>query len=504
MISSMEASHPVIPLKDDLAVLFGLASVVLVLHVVTGNGYGFHRDELQTLDDARHMAAGFVAYPPLTPLAGRIAIALFGISPWTFRLPAAVVNALSLVVVGLTARELGGRRLAQAIALLMSLAVAIVFSTMLQYNTFDYLAWALAAFCMARLLRSEDERWWIGVGAAIGIGVLSKYSIAFLAISIVGGIIALPSQRHHLRSRWFYLGALTTLIVASPNLIWLASHQFITLQMEHFIHARDVRIGRATGYFADQVKFNLCALPLVVLGIAALVRSARFRLLVFFFAGPLVLFALAKGRGYYLLPAYIAPNAAGAVALERWLARRSRGIRIAVVGVIVAALLADTVAINAMFVQLARPGSAFFRWQSKNSTDIADDIGWPEFVAAVAAAYNALPPADRYRLAILAENYGEAGALALYGPAHGLPEPISQVNSFYARGFGPYPPENVLITGGTLTELTPYFDSCRLAGEVQIPWNVRNEESKYHPQIYLCHHLHGSWEDLWRRERHFG
>jgi hypothetical protein len=510
----MQEHAPAATLKTDVAVLCALASLVLVLHAVVGNGYGFHRDELQTLDDARHLAPGFVAYPPLTAIAGRIAIALFGISPWVFRLPAAVINAVSLVLVGLTAREMGGLRLAQAVALLMCLPVAVVFSTMLQYNTFDYLAWALATFFTARLLRTGDARWWIGVGAAIGIGALSKYSIALLAASIVAGVIALPSQRYWLRSRWFYLGMLTTLLVASPNLIWLIVHHFITLQMEQTIHARDVRIGRAAGYWTDQLKFNLLALPLAVAGIVSLLRNTRFRLLAFFFFGPLVLFAVARGRGYYLLPAYIAPNAAAGVALERWLTYLStplpneaahpwRTRRHGVVAVICIALLADAAALGSLFVQIGRPGSAFFQWQVRNNDDIGDETGWPEFVNAVADAYRALPPADRGRLAILADNYGEAGALALYGPSRGLPEPISQVNSFWARGYGPFPPENVLATGQRLKTLAPHFESCRLVGEVHIPYGVRNEEA-HKPEIYLCHHLLGSWDDVWRKERHFG
>src|SRR6185437_16070444 len=143
-----------------------------------------------------------------------------------------------------------------------------------------------------------------------GIGALSKYSIAFLAISILAGVATLPSRRSALRSRWFWLGALTTLLIASPNLIWLARHQFITLVMEHSIHARDIRWGRTQGYWTDQLKFNMLALPLVLWGIVWLLRSARFRLLAFFFFGPLLLLALVKGRGYYLLPAYIPVNAA--------------------------------------------------------------------------------------------------------------------------------------------------------------------------------------------------
>ena len=123
-----------------------------------GNGYGFHRDEFQFLDDARHLSWGFVAYPPLTAFAGRIAIALFGISPESFRLPAAVVNAASLVLIGLLARELGGRRAAQLLALFAAFPIALVFSSVLQYNTFDYLAWVLVALFAAKLLRTGNPR----------------------------------------------------------------------------------------------------------------------------------------------------------------------------------------------------------------------------------------------------------------------------------------------------------------------------------------------------------
>jgi len=504
----MPAEPSRIPLRD-IDILGVLAATVLILSAIAGNGYGFHRDELQTLDDARHLAAGFIAYPPLTPLLGRLSIAIFGISPWALRLPAALINFVSLVLVGLTARELGGRRLAQCVALLMSLGVGIVFSTMLQYNTPDYLAWALAAFFTARLLRTGDPRNWIGVGAALGIGALSKYSISFLAISILVGVAALPSRRSAFRSRWFWLGALTTLLIASPNLIWLARHHWITLVMEHSIHARDIRWGRTQGYWTDQLKFNMLALPLVLWGIVWLLRNARFRLLAFFFFGPLLLLALVKGRGYYLLPAYIPVNAAAGVALEQWLARRRavstrlwvpRAVAVAVVLV----LVADAVALSFRSVQIARPGSAFYLYQARKNTDVADEIGWPEFVASVANAYQTLAPSERDHLAVLAENYGEAGALEVYGPSYGLTPPISQVNSWWDRGFGTPPPENVLVTGGELPGLAPHFDTCRLVGWVQSPYGVKNEESLHHQPIFFCHHLRGTWSRVWAQDRKFG
>ena len=104
----MLPAEPTTSLRRDVIVLSALAALVIVAHFLMGNGYGFHRDELQFLDDARHLQWGFVPYPPLTSFFGRVAIALFGISVQVFRLPAAVVNAVSLVLAGLMARELGG------------------------------------------------------------------------------------------------------------------------------------------------------------------------------------------------------------------------------------------------------------------------------------------------------------------------------------------------------------------------------------------------------------
>lgn len=70
--------------------LIVMACALVAVHTLTSGQYGFHRDELATLDDARHLAWGFVAYPPLTPLVGRVALTLFGTSLAGFRFFAAV------------------------------------------------------------------------------------------------------------------------------------------------------------------------------------------------------------------------------------------------------------------------------------------------------------------------------------------------------------------------------------------------------------------------------
>jgi hypothetical protein len=500
----MDVLKPTTSLRSDAAVLSAFAALIVAVHFYIGNGYGFHRDELQFLDDARHLDWGFVAYPPMTAFCGRIAIALFGISPGVFRLPAAIVNAVSLVMVGLMARELGGRRPAQIVALFATLPVALAFSSLMQYNTFDFLAWSLIAFFVARLLRTGNERSWIGVGVGIGIGVLSKYSIAFPVASLLAGLVILPSQRHHLRTKWFWYGTLVATIIAAPNLIWLATHQFITIQMEHFIHARDVRHGRADGYYTDQIKFTMLAFPLAIAGLVSLLRSARFRFLSIFYIGPFVLFAIARGRGYYLMAAYPVLYAAGAVALERSISSWATGLRVTVRAIVIAAMLADAAAIAWAFLPIWQPGSPGWNWQMKNNHDMADEIGWPELATQVAAVRDTLSTEERSRLAILANNYGEAGAVALYGPQYNLPTPISSTNTFHLRGYGPYEPETVIVLGGELDDQLKNFEACRVAAHVDIPYGVRNEESVDHPAILVCKHLRWPWAVAWARSQEFG
>ncbi len=500
----MKTSAPVSSLRSDVAVLSALAALLLVAHFAMGNGYGFHRDELQFLDDARHLQWGYIAFPPMTSFCGRIAIALFGISPQALRLPAAVVNALSMVITGLIARELGGSRAAQLLALAAAFPTSLLFSSLLQYNTFDMLAWLVVCLFTARLLRTEDPRNWIGVGVGIGIGVLSKYTIAFPVVSLLAAVLLLPSQRLALRSRWFWLGGLVATAIAAPNLLWLAQHHWITLQMEHSIHLRDVRLGRGNGFFSDQLKFTLLACPLALAGLVSLLRSARFRLLSALYLGPLLLLALMRARGYYLIPAYPLLYAAGVVVLERALAERSHWKRLLVRSALLGALAPNVAAVVWTYLPIWPVGSAAWNWQMKNNSDMANEIGWPEFVAQVAAIRDTLPLADREHLGVLANNFGEAGALALYGPQYHLPTPISSTNDFHPRGYGAYPPDPVIVLGSHLDDQLRNFESCSVVGHTVLPYGVHNEETDDEPEMLLCRHLRRPWPEAWSRSQEFG
>jgi 4-amino-4-deoxy-L-arabinose transferase-like glycosyltransferase len=492
--------------SSDAAILIYLALATILVQWLLGGRFGFHRDELATLEDARHLAWGYIAYPPITPFFGRISLILFGTSISGFRFFASVAQATSVVLTGLMARELGGRRGAQLVAAAAAIPFCIASGALMQYVAFDYVCWVLTAYFVIRLLKSDDPRWWLAIGTAIGLGMMSKYTMGFFAIGITVGVLA-TNTRRHLASKWLWTGVALSLLVFLPNLLWQVQHHFISLDFLHDIHQRDVRIGRAKGFLPDQLKFTLLAVPLWLAGLYFYLFSkagSRFRMLGWMYIVPLVLFVVAKGRGYYLGPAYPMLYAAGSVWGEQRLQSLRRAPAAALRTLARVALTADILIFGAIAIPPAPINSTLWNFASKNNGDLLEEVGWPELVQAIAQIRDSLPAEDRSHLGILAANYGEAGAVNLYGPAFGLPPAISGVNSFWAHGYGSPPPQTLIVLGFSPGFLQRNFASCQIVAHTPNPYNIENEETREHPNLYVCRGLRQSWPDFWKGFHYYG
>ncbi len=136
--------------------------------------------------------------------------------------------------------------------------------------------------------------------------------------------------------------------------------------------------------------------------------------------------------------------------------------------------------------------------------NFVEEIGWPELTEAVAAIYAALPAEQKPGTRVLAGNYGEAGAINLYGPAYHLPQAISAVNSYHLRGYGHPPPQTVIALGFAPQDLEQLFMSCYQAGTVTNRYGVENQETRDHPDIFVCRAPRLSWPALWERLQRFG
>jgi len=489
-----------------VAILVYLAMATVIVHVLTGGRYGFQRDELATLEDARHLAWGYVAYPPITPFFGRISLELFGTSLTGFRFFAAIAEAVAVVLTGLMARELGGSRWAQLVAATAAVPFCLAGGALMQYVSFDYLSWVLTAYFTLRLLKSDDPRWWVAIGSSIGLGMLSKYSMPFLVAGLVVGVLA-TNVRRHLKSRWLWCGVAVSLLIFLPNLIWQAQHNFVSLDFLQHIHARDVRQGRAKGFLPGQIKLTLLAFPLWMAGLYFYLFSDKgkgYRTLGWMYVVPLLIFVIAKGRDYYLAPAYPMLYAAGSVFMEGWL-QSLRPTKAAILRRLVwTALALDIAMMAAVTLPVAPVNSAWFKMANEVNGDFREEIGWPELVETVAHIRDSLPAEDRAQLGILTSKYGADGAVNLYGPPYGLPGAISVVNSFWEKGYGNPPPQVVIVLGMSRESVEKKFAACQLSAQSWNRYQVQNEETVEHPDIFVCRRLLQNWPDFWKNSRHFG
>ena len=486
--------------RNDFALLVSIAAGTLLVHMLAAGRYGFNRDELTFLEDARHLAWGYVAYPPLTPFFGRLALALFGTSLVGFRFFSALVQAITVVLTGCMAKDMGGGRAAQVVAACASIPFSLGVGALMQYMSFDYFSWVLTAFFFVRLLKSSNPPYFLLIGASIGLGMLAKYTMLFFAIGVLAGIL-LSDARKYFRTIWPWLGLLVSLLIVAPNFLWQVQHHFVTYDFLRFIHQRDVAEGLTQSFLPDQLEMTLLSFPLWIAGLYFCLRTREgrnFRGLAWTFVVTLILFVLAKGRGYYLAPAYPMLYAAGGVWGERWLTTLTAARMKTVRATIAAALALSILGAMAVALPLAPIHSRWFRLADKVNLTLRDEIGWEDLVSTLAQVRDSLPAESRAHLGILAENYGEVGAINLYGPSRGLPRAISGVNSSWERGYGDPPPQILMIVGFPRAFVEANFDSCALAAQNTNSLGVVNEETTERRDIFLCGLPKAGWQQFWR------
>ncbi len=495
---------------DGRAALWLTGLAFTAIHVVFSGRYGFHRDELLSYSNAIHLDWCYVVYAPLTAWLARAELVVFGTSLVGYRFLPAVAIGLVSVLAGLIARTMGGGRRAMLVAAVAAgVAGPTCFAgTFFSYMSFDLLWWVLVAWATARLLQTENSRWWIAIGASIGLGLLTKYTILFFVAGLLVGLLLTPNRRYF-RARWFWCGVGVALVMVLPVIVWQFQHHFVALAWMKSIHTRDEAWGRTDHFILNQL-WNVTSPVTVPIWFAGLwflfaTRAGRpFRVIAWMYIVPLVLFVVVRGRDYYLAPAYPMLLAAGAVWGESWVAAKSphaqrRVTRSVWISLTVAALTAF-----ALTIPIAPLQSKW--WQVANAANdcFNMEMGWPEMVATLAHVRDFLPAEERDGVRVLAGDEGEAGAVNLYGPAYGLQEAISGMNSNWLRGYGNPPPQTVIAVGFYREEAEKIFASCEPAAQLSNPYGIVNEAFGGREEVYVCRNIREPWPEFWKGFQYYG
>ena len=514
--AAVAGSRTGVTIASATVALAGLAAAKLILQFAGIRHYGFFRDELYYMACGEHLAWGYVDQPPLIAFIAWFARHAFGNSIVAIRLLPDLAGAAVVFLTGVLARELGGGRFAQVVAATAILLAPayMAFDSFLSMNAFEPLFWLLCAWIVVRIVKGATPRLWLAFGATAGIGLENKHTMLVFGFALVAGLL-LAGEWRVFRSKWIWIGAATALALFLPNLIWEARHGWPQIEVVRNAQLYKNVPTTPLDFLVDQVAFlNPLALPLWLGGLAWLLfaRDGRqFRFLGWAYLSVLAIFMVFDGKSYYALPVYTVLMAAGGVAFEQYVESRERNkvrLRIAL-----PTLLVITGLIAAPFGVPLLPIGAFLRYSralpysnlaktERDAVDVqlpqlyADMFGWENIATTVAGVYKALPEEERDSCAILAGNYGEAGAIDYYGPALGLPKALSGHNSYYYWGPRGYSGACVIIYGEQSSTFITYFGDVRQAGTVMSPHAMPNERNI---PVYVCRKPIAPLAELWPR-----
>jgi 4-amino-4-deoxy-L-arabinose transferase-like glycosyltransferase len=488
-------------------IVLALAALKLVLHLYAGRHYGYFVDELYYLACSRHLAWGYVDQAPLIAAVAKTARVLLGDSLGAIRFFPALAGAGTVLLAGMIARELGGDRFAQGLAALCTLLAPgyLALDNLLTMNAFEPLFWMGCAYLAIRIIRTGDERLWLGFGVVAGVGLMNKHSMLIFGFALIAGLLLTP-ERKHLWSRWFWAGGAIAFAIFLPNLLWNIRYHFPFLELQENIRrdARNVSLSFA-GFWGEEVLSMLpLAAPIWLAGLCHLVFSRDGRIFRGLGYAWLIAAALIEGlnpRVYYLFPAFPLLFAAGAVACEGFVTRR--WARAAYVGAMaaMAALIAPTVLPILPPETYIRYAEATHLQQPRIETHalgplpqlFADQFGWEEMTQLVAGAYNALPPDVRARTGIFGQNYGQAGAIDFFGARYGLPQAISGHQNYFLWGPRGYTGESLIVIGDRRDRLEELFASVEKVGRTDHPYSMPYE----HIDIWYCRGIKAPLDQVW-------
>lgn len=470
-----------------------VAGAVLALLLAVSGRYGWHRDELYFRVAGNHLDWGYIDQPPFTPLLARIADEVAPGNLLALRLAPALATAATVLLGAALVRELGGTRPAQVVGAGVVAASGFVLGAghLLATSTFDLMAWMAALVLATRMLRADEPRWWVPLGAVVGAAMLNKHLIVLLVVSLVVGL-AVERRRRLLLTPWAVAGAAVALVLAAPNLLWQAANGWPQLDMADALAERLAGENRATLLPLQVLFFGPLVVFLLWRGAALLGRAPQARAvrpLLWAWPVGLVLTFASAGRPYYVFPLTLAVGLAGVVASERRAAGLRRVVPFVVAGGLVSVVLAMPVLPESWAGTVAGVNEA-----------MVETIGWPELAEQVADVAASLPDAERDGAIVLTASYGEAGALDLLGDDHDLPPVYSGHNSYADFGRPSDDGATVVAVRYPQSRLEAFFTDCRQVATVEAPHDVPNEIDG--TPIHVCRGLRGTWAQVWPELRH--
>lgn len=476
--------------KPNVLILL-FVCIKIALNFFAAPHFGFHRDELLHLALADHLDSGYKEVPPFIAFLAKTSTLIFGNTVFAARIFPTFASALIIWFTGLITCELGGQKFAITVACL-----ALIFSPamaasgyLFQPVVFDQLWWVLSVWLLIKHLNTTSNSYLYLLGIIVGIGLLTKYTMAFFTFALIGGIL-ISKQRRLLVNKHILGAALIASILFLPNIIWQFQHHLPLITHMKALKKGQLDYISPGSFIKQQLTVHGIALFVWLAGFIFLLFSRhlqKFKFLAFAYLLIFIFLLEMNGKNYYLFGAYPMLFAAGGFAFERIIKAPNYTIRIFTIALFIipnVLLLPLVLPILPLKQTLAAiqfysrniPALRFFvTWEDQKqhplTQDYADMFGWEEMVAKTAKIYQNLTPAERAQTAIFADNYGEAGAFQHFGLKYHLPTIVCLNSSFALWAPNNFSPKNLIYISDDkdVSDLNPLVGSSYLMDEITNP-----------------------------------
>ena len=431
--------------KNNRFVLLLAFVKLIVPYLLQSTVYGPHRDEFLYLAEGHHLAWGYMEVPPLLGifawLTHLLGDNLFWIKFWPD-----LFGALTFIITAKIIQSLGGKSFAIFLAFLPFVFGAYLRVFFLfQPNSPEIFFWTLIGYSLIRYLQTEKNSWLYLLGTSIGLGMISKYSVALFVVSIFAGLLLTRERKIFLNRHLYFAGGIALLIFL-PTAFWEFNHHFPIIVHMKELQQTQLQYIKPGDFLKDQILMNLPCLFIWMAGLyfsAMTFKGKKYQAFAWAFVFVLVLLMVLHGKNYYTLGVYPVLFGFGAYHLEAFSHNRSKIWRYAIIffsfvlGILfipISLPILKPAALAKLYVTLGTAKTGALRWEDlKNHPlpqDFADMLGWEEMAAKMAAAYNSLDSTEKKHTLLFCDNYGEAGAVNFFRFKYHLPEVFSDNGSF--------------------------------------------------------------------------
>ena len=469
--------------RTDLLILSAISLALLFYHLLTSilGHYGYFIDEVYYIACSDRLEWGYVDHPPLSIALLTLNRAILGDSLPAIRFLPACALAATVFLTGLMTHRLGGSRASIVLSALAVIAmpVYLLMGSFYSMNAYEILMCTGLVFLVVRMVQDDRPKDWLIIGVLLGLGLEMKHTMALYVLAIGAGMLLTPVGRI-LWNKWFFWGMLVSFLLILPNLLWQMANGFPSLEFyRNAMVNKNIPTGPLEVVVRQIVFGNPLAFPLWCAGLAALLflkslRPMRFLGFAYVFL-LLVLIVSQSSRPDRIAALYPVLFAAGAVAIQAITRPTAKRL---VTGLTGAMLVLGAGTAAPAFTPLLSPPIAreylvaiglSLSVESGKMNDplpqwLGDRLGWRELAENVARVYRALPAEEQRSAVIVSTNYGEAGAMEVYGRALGLPPVYATHNSFHT--WGP-PPDSAAAYIGVFVDrpgLERIFESVVEAG----------------------------------------